>query len=44
MKEATKEDLIQKTFEMKKWAVVGARDDPGTYGYKLWYILNDRGY
>ncbi len=39
-----KQELIEKTFGMKTWAVVGAHDDPGRYGYKLFRILKDRGY
>lgn len=38
------DELMTQTFAMKTWAVVGATDDPGKYGYKLWYILKDRGY
>lgn len=35
---------IEKTLAMKKWAVVGARQDQSTYGYKIWWLLKDRGY
>lgn len=38
------DDLIRKTFAMKKWAVVGASDDPARYGYKIWRVLRDREY
>ncbi len=37
-------ELIEKTFRLKNWAVVGAREDPATYGYKLWFVLKDRGF
>lgn len=29
---------------MKKWAVVGASDDPGRYGYKIFRVLRDAGH
>lgn len=37
-------ELIKETLKMKTWAVVGANDDPGKYGYRIWYVLKDRGY
>ncbi len=38
------QDLMKKTFGMKRWAVVGAHEDPARYGYKLFRVLKDRGY
>lgn len=37
-------DLISATLNMKKWAVVGASDDPAKYGYKIFRLLRDAGY
>lgn len=37
-------ELIKQTLGMKKWAVVGANDDPGKYGYRIYKVLEDRGY
>lgn len=38
------DDPIRRTLAMKKWAVVGASDDPARYGHKIWSVLRDRGY
>lgn len=37
-------DAVRRTLEMKKWAVVGASDDPARYGHRIWRVLRDRGY
>lgn len=36
--------VIQDTFAKKRWAVVGAHDDPARFGYKLFYVLKEAGY
>jgi hypothetical protein len=36
--------VIRETLRMKSWAVVGASDDPGRYGYKLFRVLRDAGH
>lgn len=38
------EALIRSTLALKKWAVVGATDDPAKFGYRIWRVLKDRGY
>lgn len=38
------DDLIRETLKMKRWAVVGATNDPARYGYKIFRVLADRGY
>lgn len=37
-------DLIEKTLAMKKWAVVGANDDPAKFGHIIYETLKQRGY
>lgn len=37
-------DIIRMALAMKKWAVVGATEDPARYGYRIWRVLRDRGY
>lgn len=37
-------ELIRKTLELKRWAVVGATDDPAKYGYKIFHLLRAEGY
>ncbi len=41
---SAKDDLISRTLAMKKWAVVGANNDPERFGYKLYRTLVDHGY
>ena len=37
-------DKINKMVELKKWAVVGARDDEATFGYKIPMRMIEHGY
>jgi predicted CoA-binding protein len=37
------DERMAKAIALKTWAVVGATDDPGKYGYKLARVLKDAG-
>ncbi|CAN5235483.1 CoA-binding protein [soil metagenome] len=37
-------ELIADTLKLKKWAVVGANDDPAKFGYRIFRVLKDFGY
>jgi predicted CoA-binding protein len=39
-----RQELISATLAMKKWAVVGAHNDPARYGYRIYRLLRDAGY
>lgn len=38
------EKAKQKMMSMKNWAVIGVTQDKGRYGYKIYKILNEKGY
>lgn len=38
------QEIVDKTVEMPKWAVVGASDKPERYSYKIIEKLKERGY
>jgi hypothetical protein len=37
-------ETMKQSFQKKKWAVVGAHNDPARYGYKIFHVLRDRGF
>ena len=37
-------ETLKQVFQKKKWAVVGATNDPARYGYKIFHVLRDRGF
>lgn len=38
------DQTMQETLAMRRWAVIGASDDRGRYGYRIYRLLKDRGY